>query len=235
MTPTSLAFETALRDPRAGIAAMDLWDLILSPDCPDLIDVCLPEDAADLGCRVPHSRRAPHREARADRPAVVICQRGLKLSQGTAAALRDGGIPATHLTGGIVAWQRAGLPTLGEASLGAARLVTFSAAPFASAALHSWIVARLLPPDTRAMCVDVAMVPDVAERFGAAIYADPSETLHSLGIDADTLLAVVTEVATEKGPLARILRGICRRHGTGQEAMRAAALIFDHLAQGDPA
>jgi hypothetical protein len=37
---------------------------------------------------------------------MVICQKGLKLSHGVAALLRDAGIPAEVLEGGYLAWEK---------------------------------------------------------------------------------------------------------------------------------
>ena len=41
---------------------------------------------------------------------VVVCQKGQKLSEGTAAWLRHGGIEAQTLEGGFEAWKKAGEP-----------------------------------------------------------------------------------------------------------------------------
>jgi rhodanese-related sulfurtransferase len=45
------------------------------------------------------------------RPVVVYCTDGGECSQGAAAALREAGISAAYLTGGIAGWQKHGLPT----------------------------------------------------------------------------------------------------------------------------
>src|SRR6267154_3687177 len=74
-----------------------LTRLIGTPHCPALIDVRTEEDFAASPRLIPGSMRRPHTSpsywARdfAGRSAVVICQKGGKLSQGVAAWLRHAG------------------------------------------------------------------------------------------------------------------------------------------------
>src|SRR5947209_7191524 len=89
--------------------------LIGTPACPTLIDVQTAEDFAADPRLVPGAVRRPWADA-ADwagefdgRPAVVICQKGLKLSQGVAAWLRHAGVPAEVLEGGALGWSGVGL------------------------------------------------------------------------------------------------------------------------------
>jgi rhodanese-related sulfurtransferase len=46
------------------------------------------------------------------RPVVVYCVRGGSVSRGVAEALRERGIDARFLEGGIAAWREAGFPTV---------------------------------------------------------------------------------------------------------------------------
>src|SRR5918994_1161327 len=72
------------------MSADKLAHLIGRPDAPALIDVCTDEDLACDPRLVPSALRRPFRDvdgwaaefAGTGRPAVVICQKGLKLSQG---------------------------------------------------------------------------------------------------------------------------------------------------------
>jgi len=97
--------------------------LIGRPDCPALIDVQIDEDFAADPRLVPGAVRRSFRRVSdwapelAGRSVVVICQKGLKLSQGVAAWLRHSGIPADSLEGGALGWARAGLPMVPEAKL----------------------------------------------------------------------------------------------------------------------
>ena len=97
--------------------------LVGTPKGPALIDVQLDEDFALDPRLVPGAVRRPHANVSQwasefrGRSAVVICQKGLKLSQGVAAWLRHEGIPAEALEGGALAWAAAGLPIVQEAKL----------------------------------------------------------------------------------------------------------------------
>jgi rhodanese-related sulfurtransferase len=107
------------------ISADKLARLIGRPDAPALIDVCTDEDFACDPRLVPGALRRPFRDvdgwaaefAGTGRPAVVICQKGLKLSQGVAAWLRHLGVPAEALEGGALGWAAAGLPMVPVAVL----------------------------------------------------------------------------------------------------------------------
>ena len=86
------------------------------PDAPLLIDVRTEEDAAADPRFLPGAIRRSHRTWPAGPPAspgatpFIICQKGLKLSQGVAAWLRHAGAAAESLEGGFEAWRDAGLP-----------------------------------------------------------------------------------------------------------------------------
>ncbi len=96
------------------ITIPQLARLIGTPDVPVLIDVCIDDDFNEDPRLIPGSYRhsftdiatiAPQLEGRR---AVVICHKGLKLSAGCAAILREHGVLAENLEGGIVAWREAG-------------------------------------------------------------------------------------------------------------------------------
>jgi rhodanese-related sulfurtransferase len=148
------------------------------PDAPLLIDVRLPEDVA----RDP--RRLPAAIARdpltvpewapmaAGRAAVVVCQRGLKLSQGVAAWLRHAGRAAETLEGGFEAWAAAGLPLLRpdrippRDALGRTLWVT-RARPKIDRIACPWLIRRFIDPAAVFLFVAPAEVAAVADRFGA--------------------------------------------------------------------
>ncbi|MBV9702206.1 MAG: sulfurtransferase, partial [Methylobacteriaceae bacterium] len=77
-----------------SISVDKLARLVGTPKCPALIDVRTEEDFAALPRFIPGAALRPHVSALEwahdlpDRSAVVICQKGQKLSQGTAAWLR---------------------------------------------------------------------------------------------------------------------------------------------------
>src|SRR3954471_15664030 len=98
------------------ISVDKLARLIGTPKCPDLIDVRTDEDFARSPHLLPGAIRRPYTDVSgwADQlragHAIIICQRGQKLSQGVAALLRVAGVSADTLEGGFEAWQQAALP-----------------------------------------------------------------------------------------------------------------------------
>jgi len=101
-----------------SITPSQLIRLIGTPDCPVLIDICIDEDFALDPRLIPTSRRHPFGQIETlvpklqDRQAIIICQKGRKLSQGAAALLRSHSVKADYLEGGHQAWAAAGDPPL---------------------------------------------------------------------------------------------------------------------------
>jgi hypothetical protein len=83
--------------------------LVGLPNTPDIIDVRIDDDYGADPRLVPGSRRRDHRAIGSWAPeylgksVIVVCQRGQKLSEGTAAWLRHEGIDAQTLEGGRIA------------------------------------------------------------------------------------------------------------------------------------
>src|SRR5262245_41361741 len=106
------------------------------------------------------------------RPVVVVCQRGLKLSQGGAAWPRHDGIYAQTLEGGFEAWRAAGQPLIETAKLpprdaqGRTVWVT-RARPKIDRIACPWLIRRFVDPEAVFLFVDPSEVLPVAERFGA--------------------------------------------------------------------
>ena len=86
-----------------AISTDKLARLIGTPKCPALVDVRLDEDFDADPRLIPGSLPRPHDQAPewarefAGRSVIVLCQKGLKLSQGAAAWLRHHGVPADTL------------------------------------------------------------------------------------------------------------------------------------------
>jgi rhodanese-related sulfurtransferase len=84
------------------------------PSSPAVVDVRIDDDYRADPRLVPGSLRRDHRAVGNWAPeyrgksVIVVCQRGQKLSQGTAAWLRHEGIDAQTLEGGFEAWKKAG-------------------------------------------------------------------------------------------------------------------------------
>ena len=106
-----------------SISADKLARLIGTANTPVLIDVRTDEDfAADQrlipgAVRRNHQRAAGWGEQFSGRPAIVVCLRGQKLAQGTAAWLRHLNISAEALEGGFEGWKAAKLPLIPASKL----------------------------------------------------------------------------------------------------------------------
>ena len=94
-----------------------------TPKCPALIDVRPDDDFSADPRIVPGSiRRSPDTSGEwvsefRGRSAVVICHKGLGLSHGVAALLRESGASAEALEGGLAAWAQGGLSLVPEGKL----------------------------------------------------------------------------------------------------------------------
>ena len=96
------------------ITTSQLSRLIALPQSPAIVDVRTDEDYRAEPRLLPGSLRRDYRAASQwapayrGKPVVVVCQKGQKLSQGTAAWLRHEGVEAEALEGGFEAWKKAG-------------------------------------------------------------------------------------------------------------------------------
>lgn len=163
-----------------SISVDKLSRLIGRPDSPALIDVCTEEDFAANPRLVPGAVRRPWADVpawgpefvAAGKPAVVICKKGLKLSQGVAAWLRHEGVAADSLDGGVVAWAEAKLSMVPAGKLpkrdafGRTVWVT-RARPKVDRIACPWLIRRFVDPRAVFLFVTPAEVMDVADRFGA--------------------------------------------------------------------
>ena len=108
----------------------------------------------------------------ADRSVAVVCTRGLKLSQGVAAWLRQAGAKAEFLEGGFDAWRDGKgilvspnrLPQ--RDSDGRTVWVTRTR-PKIDRIACPWLIRRFVDPDAVFLFVAPSEVEAVAERFGA--------------------------------------------------------------------
>jgi hypothetical protein len=108
----------------------------------------------------------------AGRSAIVICQKGLKLSAGVSAWLPHAGVPADLLEGGTAAWTKAGLPLVNTKKQpphdkeGRTVWVT-RARPKIDRIACPWLIRRFVDPNAVFLFVAPPEVLPVAERFGA--------------------------------------------------------------------
>jgi rhodanese-related sulfurtransferase len=162
-----------------SISCDKLARLIGTPKCPALIDVRVDEDFAHNPRLVPGStlRRFTDVSAwagdYAGRSAIVLCQGGRKLAQGVAAWLRNHGVTADYLEGGIDAWVNAGLPMVASDKLPArgpqnATVWVTRERPKVDRIACPWLIRRFVDPAAVFLFVAASEVEAVADRFGAA-------------------------------------------------------------------
>ena len=155
-----------------AISPEKLFRLIGTSAAPSLIDVR--DNPARL---VPSARPLPHHEIEAwaeeiAGPVITICEHGKDKSAGTAAWLRQKGINAEILEGGVEAWGAAGLPLVDAAKLpardakGRTRWVT-RARPKVDRIACPWLIRRFVDPSAIFLFVAPLEVEGVAARFNA--------------------------------------------------------------------
>jgi rhodanese-related sulfurtransferase len=162
----------------SSISSEKLSRLIGTAGAPALVDVRTDEDFAADPRLIPGATRRSHLDvqdwapALSGQPAVVICQKGQKLAEGTAAWLRYGGAAAEILEGGHLAWREAELPTVPAGRIpkrdGRGRTVWVTRErPKIDRIACPWLIRRFVDPSAVFLFVASAEVVDVAERFNA--------------------------------------------------------------------
>lgn len=161
-----------------SISSDKLFRLIGTNNAPALVDVRLDDDFAADPRLIPGSMRRSHLDvgewapSLTGRSVVVICNKGEKLSEGTAAWLRHGHIAAEVLEGGYVGWTRAELPTVPADKIpkrdGRGRTVWVTRSrPKIDRIACPWLIRRFVDPAAVFLYVTPAEVEAVADRFGA--------------------------------------------------------------------
>ncbi|MEM7427914.1 MAG: sulfurtransferase/chromate resistance protein [Pseudomonadota bacterium] len=196
------------------ITVQQLSRLIGTPDTPVLVDVCIDEDFNDDPRLIPGAFRHPFSDIAslaadlAGRRVVVICQKGLKLSAGAAAILRDLGVPAENLEGGNFAWRDAGLPlvpvekTPPRNAQGRTVWVTRHR-PKIDRIACPWLIRRFVDPRAQFLFVAPSDVQGVAERYGATPF-DVEDVFWSHRGDRCTFDTMVEEFCLSSEPLERV-------------------------------
>lgn len=160
------------------ITVPQLLRLIGLPDAPVVVDISIDPDFAEDPFLIPGAFRHPHtdiaglKERLGGRACVVVCQKGIKLSQGLAARLRADGHRAEYLQGGNFAWRdHADAPRVRAAAIppkvdGATLWVTRHR-PKIDRIACPWLIRRFVDPGARVLFVSPSEVAGVAERYGA--------------------------------------------------------------------
>ena len=187
-------------------------------EAPLVLDVTDAEDFAADPVLIPTARRADFRDPLSDmsgqitRPIVAICKKGLKLSHGAAALLRQRGHSCVALAGGKAAWRAAALPLIPFAAIPEPQTDTLWAAPDRlpiDQIAAAWLLRRFIDPMAEILLVPANEVTSVGDRFGATVFGrdtsdesafDSMVSRFALNTDALARLAVVIRDATNDGP-----------------------------------
>lgn len=237
-----------------AITPAQLARLIGLPDAPALIDVRLAEDAAADPFLIPTAQPCIAQDITplAGRQAVVICQRGAKLSEGAAALLRAHGTPAEVLEGGHAAWRAAGLPMVPAALLGQTALWVTRHRPKIDRIACPWLIRRFIAPQARFLFVAPTEVAAIADRFGATPFdiegvrfshrgegCSFDALLEDFGLQTealDRLAGVIRAADTDRHDLSpqaagllALSVGLSRQFRDDLEQMEAALPLYDAL------
>jgi rhodanese-related sulfurtransferase len=244
-----------------SIKSDKLARLIGTPASPIVIDVRTQEDFDADPRLLPTSLKRSHRnvaewgESCAGKPVVVVCHHGAKLSEGTAAWLRQLGADAIALEGGFVAWEEAKLPLMSLAMLpnrdpeGRTLWVTRSR-PKIDRIACPWLIRRFVDPSAIFLFVAAQEVAAVADRFGATAF-DIENThwshrgdlctfdvmIEEFGLTSDALLHLATivraadtaklDLAPEAAGLLAASLGLSRMYSDDLEQLDAGMLLYD--------
>ena len=241
-----------------SISPAQLARLIGTPDCPVLIDIQIEEDFNADPRLIPGAFRHPFERITelapelSGRRAVVICQKGKKLSEGAAALLRCHGIQAENLEGGALGWAAEGLPMIPAAALPGTHLWVTRHRPKIDRIACPWLIRRFIDPRAQFLFVAPAEVPAVAEKFGAIPFDIEGVTFSHRGekcsFDAllddfqlhteplDRLALVVRGADTDRHDLApqaagllALSVGLSRQYKDDLEQLEAGIAMYDAL------
>jgi len=231
------------------ITVSQLQRLIGLPDCPVIVDVRNDEDFDDDPFFIPSAFRHDFNgidalaERLTGRKVVVVCWKGLKLSEGAAAILRTTGIEAETLAGGTTAWKEEGMPRVPAAIIpprneyGQTVWVTRHR-PKIDRIACPWLIRRFVDPSARFLYVTPSEVAGVAERFNATPF-DVEGVFWSHRGERCSFDTMVEEFGLAGEPLDRlatIVRGAdTNRHDLAPEAagLLAASLGLSRMYKDD--
>jgi rhodanese-related sulfurtransferase len=144
----------------------------------------------------------------AGRPIVVYCAHGAEVSRTAAAKLKQAGIDAAYLDGGIASWRVQNLPTRKKVSTPTNKWVT-RARPKIDRIACPWLIRRFVDPTAEFLYVPTAEVLAVAGKTGAVPYDIEGVQFAHEGerCSFDTLLRIFGIKDRALDQLATIVRG----------------------------
>ena len=211
------------------ITPPELATLLGRPDAPRIVDVRIDDDVAENPVFIPGGARTAPWEV-VDLPCVtsetiLVCHRGLKLSQGAAAELRARGGEARALEGGMVAWIASGLPTIAT-DPGDARAWVHRHDPDRWELLNAWLVRRFICP-APFLRVATDQIGAVAERFNARLLPqDPAQLLEDTALHLPGQDALIAAIGALPDPLFDGMAALARNEA---DHLDRAFGVFDAL------
>jgi rhodanese-related sulfurtransferase len=198
----------------SSISSEKLARLVGTAKAPTLIDVRVDADFDADPRLIPGAMRRSHRDVQDWAPrltaqsVVVICQKGLKLSEGTAAWLRQSGIAAESLEGGHVAWTELQKPAVPAEKIpkrdsrGRTVWVTRER-PKIDRIACPWLIRRFIDPAAVFLFVKPSEVEMVGDRFEATPF-DIENVFWSHRGEMCTFDVMVQEFGLSSPPLERL-------------------------------
>jgi rhodanese-related sulfurtransferase len=244
-----------------SIAFDKLARLIGAPKCPALLDVRADQAFSADPRLIPGSvRRSPDKTDEwagefHGRTVVVIGSKGLKVSHGVAALLREAGAFAEVLEGGFGAWAQSGLPLVPASKLpprnrqGRTLWVTRER-PKIDRIACPWLIRRFVDPAALFLFVAPSEVEGVAGQFGGApfdiegvFWSHRGETctfdvmIEELGLASPALLRLAAivrgadtarlDLAPEAPGLLAASLGLSRMYSDDLEQLEAGMALYD--------
>jgi len=197
-----------------SISSDTLFRLVGTAKAPTLIDVRIDEDFSADPRLIPGSLRRSHRELQAWAPrltgqsVVVVCHRGQKLSEGTAAWLRQGGMQAKTLEGGYLGWVGSQRPVVSADKIpkrdGQGRTIWVTRErPKIDRIACPWLIRRFVDREAVFHFVKPSEVEEVADRLEATPF-DVENVLWSHRGELCTFDVMVQEYGLSTPPLERL-------------------------------
>ncbi len=233
-----------------SITPYDLSARLGHADSPLVFDVCKCEDYDAQPLMIPGSVWRDHQQTASwadDIPdgakVVIVCVKGLKVSQAAATELRLRGIDASILEGGLVAWIAAGLATVTKRGLignregKPSRWVT-RVNPKIDRIACPWLISRFLDPAAQFFYVETSQVINSGIELNAVPYdVEGVEITHrgpTCSFDTIIELYKISDPALDR--VALIVRGAdTARMDLAPEAagLLAISLGNSHLSGAD--
>lgn len=245
------------------ISQPTLLRLIGTKRMPVLVDVRTSSDFAENPGFIPTAFRCCHDQIAKlalespDQSFVIICDKGLKLSHGSAAVLRAAGASALTLEGGMRGWIKAGLPVIPVASIAPGwtgtptRWVTRHR-PKIDRIACPWLIRRFVDPKAEFLFVPPSEVHAVADNFDAIPFDIPDAPwthtkdlctfdamLNGFGLSMSALSKMANVIraadigtldeAPEAAGLLAISVGLSREHKDDLTQMEAGFVVYDAL------